>query len=188
MDHSVSHRISTKDIVLIGMFAAFLAVMSQIALPMPSGVPVTIQVFAVAMAGAVLGWKRGLAAVVVYILVGTVGLPVFANFKGGPGVITGVTGGYILAWPAMAALCGLRTKFGNEKLNTVMQILFAIIGLAICESMGALQWAVMTDGNFGAIMIYSFAAFIPKDTILTVLAVLVGRKVRQAAIKAGGLD
>lgn len=83
MEHSISGRISVKSMVMVGMFAAFLAVMSQISLPMPTGVPITIQVFAVALVGVVLGWKLGLAAVVVYILIGAVGAPVFANFQGG---------------------------------------------------------------------------------------------------------
>ena len=73
----------TRDIVLVGMFAAVLAVISQISLPMPSGVPVTIQLFGVALVGAVLGSKLGFMATVVYILIGAVGLPVFYNLQGG---------------------------------------------------------------------------------------------------------
>lgn len=83
MENEFSNRISVKNIVLAGMFAAFLAVMSQVSLPMPTGVPITVQVFAVALVGVILGWKRGVLAVLVYILIGAVGVPVFANFKGG---------------------------------------------------------------------------------------------------------
>ena len=81
MENEFSNRISVKNIVLAGMFAAFLAVMSQVSLPMPTGVPITVQVFAVALVGVILGWKRGVLAVLVYILIGAVGVPVFANFK-----------------------------------------------------------------------------------------------------------
>ena len=95
MENEFSNRISVKNIVLAGMFAAFLAVMSQVSLPMPTGVPITVQVFAVALVGVILGWKRGVLAVLVYILIGAVGVPVFANFKGGLSVLTGLTGGYI---------------------------------------------------------------------------------------------
>lgn len=105
-NETVKSRMSTRDIVLIGMFAALLAAFSQISLPMPTGVPITIQAFGVALVGVVLGWKRALFSTIVYILLGAVGLPVFANFQGGLRVITGLTGGYILAWPVMAALCG----------------------------------------------------------------------------------
>lgn len=105
MENEFSNRISVKNIVLAGMFAAFLAVMSQVSLPMPTGVPITVQVFAVALVGVILGWKRGVLAVLVYILIGAVGVPVFANFKGGLSVLTGLTGGYIIAWPVMTILC-----------------------------------------------------------------------------------
>ena len=74
---------TTREMVLAGMFAAVLAVISQLSIPTPAGVPVTIQVFGVALVGAVLGWKLGLCSVLVYILIGAAGLPVFANFGGG---------------------------------------------------------------------------------------------------------
>lgn len=187
MESSIAGKLSIKNIVMIGMFAAFLAVMSQISLPMPTGVPVTIQVFAVALVGVLLGWKPGLAAVIVYILIGAVGAPVFANFQGGIHVIAGVAGGYIIAWPVMAALCGIRPRTGNAKVNLALNILLSLIGLAVCEGVGALQWALLTDGNWPVIMLYSLTAFIPKDIILTVLAVIVGRQVRRLAERAGGI-
>lgn len=99
---------TTREMVLAGMFAAVLAVISQLSIPTPAGVPVTIQVFGVALVGAVLGWKLGLCSVLVYILIGAAGLPVFANFGGGIRSLIGLTGGYIWAWPVMAVLCGIR--------------------------------------------------------------------------------
>ncbi|MCA5010971.1 biotin transporter BioY, partial [Clostridioides difficile] len=65
------------------MFAAVLAVISQLSIPMPTGVPITIQIFGVALIGTVLGWKLGFLATLIYILLGAVGLPVFSNFRGG---------------------------------------------------------------------------------------------------------
>ena len=115
MENEFSNRISVKNIVLAGMFAAFLAVMSQVSLPMPTGVPITVQVFAVALVGVILGWKRGVLAVLVYILIGAVGVPVFAHFKGGLSVLTGLTGGYIIAWPVMTILCGIQPKTPERK-------------------------------------------------------------------------
>lgn len=176
----------TKDMVLIGMFAAVLAVISQISLPMPSGVPITIQVFGVALVGVVLGWKRGFAATVVYILLGAVGLPIFANFKGGMAVILGYGGGYIMAWPVMALLAGIRPDTKNKTMNLAIMIGLSVIGLLIVESVGGYRWAVLAgDRTFASIMAYSFVAFIPKDTILTVLAVLIGNQMRKT-LSAGG--
>ena len=84
-------RNHTRNLVLIGMMAAIIAVVSQIIIPMPSGVPLTIGVFAVALSGAVLGWKRGFFAALVYVFAGAVGAPVFAGFKGGAQVLVSMT-------------------------------------------------------------------------------------------------
>lgn len=180
MNKAETQRISTKDIALIGMFAAFLAVMSQISLPMPSGVPVTIQVFAVALVGVILGSKRGAAAVIIYILIGAVGAPVFANFRGGLEVIVGASGGYILAWPVMTLLSGVKGK-SDDRTSVMITIILALIGLAVVEGFGGFWWAVMTKGDLRTIMIYSLTAFIPKDIIITILAVIAGRQIKQAA-------
>ena len=178
MENEFSNRISVKNIVLAGMFAAFLAVMSQVSLPMPTGVPITVQVFAVALVGVILGWKRGVLAVLVYI---------FANFKGGLSVLTGLTGGYIIAWPVMTILCGIQPKTQNAKLNMTVNIILSLVGLAVCEGVGALQWALLSGNDLRGIIIYSLTAFVPKDIVLTVLAVLIGRQVRKMAAKAGEL-
>ena len=135
----------------------------------------------------ILGWKRGVLAVLVYILIGAVGVPVFANFKGGLSVLTGLTGGYIIAWPVMTILCGIQPKTQNTKLNVALNIILSLVGLAVCESVGALQGALLSGSDLKGIIIYSLTAFVPKDIILTVLAVLIGRQVRKMASKAGGL-
>ena len=129
-NETVKSRMSTRDIVLIGMFAALLAAFSQISLPMPTGVPITIQAFGVALVGVVLGWKRALFSTIVYILLGAVGLPVFANFQGGLRVITGLTGGYILAWPVMAALCG--ASIPVKSASAPVSLFFSIVLSVTC--------------------------------------------------------
>lgn len=103
-DKEGNTKITTKDIVGVGMFAAVLAVLSQISIPMPSGVPITLQTFAVALAGVVLAWKLGTASVLVYILLGAVGVPVFAGFTGGAQALVNYTGGFIWGFLGMAPL------------------------------------------------------------------------------------
>lgn len=177
---------STQNLVLAGMFAAVLAVISQISIPMPSGVPITIQVFGIALVGTILGWKLGLFSTIVYILIGAVGVPVFANFRGGLEVLTGMTGGYILAWPVMAVLCGICPPFADKKKNFIVSVILSLIGLMIVEFIGAVQWSLLTDSmSLNAIIIYSFVAFIPKDILITVLAVIVGRQIQKPLKRAG---
>lgn len=169
----------TKDIVLIGMFAAVLAVISQISLPMPTGVPITIQLFGISLVGNVLGAKRGFLATLVYILLGAAGLPVFANFHGGLASLTGMSGGYILAWPVMALLCGFRPALPGRAQRLAANIALTVIGVLFVEAVGGWQWSVLAgDKSFTAIMLYSFVAFIPKDIIISVLAILVGDQLK----------
>ncbi len=175
---------TVKNTVLAGMFAAFLAVMSQISLPMPGGVPITIQVFAVTLCGVILGWKLGAVSALVYILLGAVGVPVFANFQGGLGILAGLAGGYIISWPFMAALCGIRTHFNDRRGNFAASIAFSLVGLALCEFIGGLQWALLAGTGFRWIFIYSMTVFVPKDTVLVILGVIAGRQMRKAAVSA----
>src|ERR687883_1886220 len=90
------------------LMAAVTAVAAQIAIPLPfSPVPFTLQVLAVILSGLLLGPRYGALAQAVYVLVGTVGVPVFAGFSGGLGVILGPTGGYLVSYPIAAAVAGL---------------------------------------------------------------------------------
>lgn len=176
----LQHRLSTRDLVLAGMFAAVLTVISQISIPTPSGVPLTIQVFGVALVGAVLGWKLGTFAVIVYILLGAMGLPVFSNFYGGFGVLAGVTGGYIWSWPVMSVLCGIRPNTKNHALNIAIRITAALVGLCVVEVIGGLQWAFLVEAMpLKAIFLYSITAFVPKDIVLTIAAVLLGSRIKK---------
>lgn len=173
-------RFSTRDMVLAGMFAAVLAVISQISLPMPTGVPITIQVFGVALVGVVLGWRLGTFATIVYILIGAAGLPVFANFHGGFASLVGLTGGYIWAWPIMVLLCGINPPIGNKHAAFALRIVLSLLGLAFVEIIGGLQWAALSaEMSIGAIFTYSMVAFVPKDILITVLAVVIGLPMRR---------
>ena len=175
---------SSRDLVLGGMFAAVMAVISQLSIPMPTGVPITIQLFGVTLIGVVLGWRLGLLAMTAYILLGATGLPVFSNFRGGLGVLTGVTGGYLWSYPLMVALCGIRPKTESTHLDTLLTILLALIGLMIVETSGGLQWAALAgDKTVAAVFTYSIVAFIPKDILLTILAVLIGRPIQKTLKK-----
>ena len=178
----ISHPLAftTREMVLAGMFAAVLAVISQLSIPTPAGVPVTIQVFGVALVGAVLGWKLGLCSVLVYILIGAVGLPVFANFGGGIRSLLWGTGGYIWAWPVMAVLCGIRPGMKNKIWDLAVRIFLSLIGLAVVEFIGGLQWAALSgDMTAGAVFAYSMVAFVPKDIVITILGVIVSGPVKR---------
>ena len=126
------------------------------------------------------GWKLGLCSVLVYILIGAAGLPVFANFGGGIRSLIGLTGGYIWAWPVMAVLCGIRPGLKNRISDLAVRIFLSLIGLAAVELIGGLQWAALSgDMTAGAVFAYSMVAFVPKDIVITILGVIVSEPVKQ---------
>ncbi len=170
---------TTKEMVLIGMMAAVMAVISQLQIPTPGGVPVTIQVFGVALIGSILGSKRGFMTILVYVLIGSVGAPVFAGMQGGLQVLSGMAGGYIWGWFALVLFAGIRPNLKSAKANVTITVVAALIGLMICEFVGGLQWAILSNGDIRTIMIYSFTAFIPKDIVITILGVILGRPMRK---------
>lgn len=181
---AVKRRFNTRDLAIAGMFAAVLAVISQISIPMPTGVPITIQIFGVALVGVILGWRLGVLATVVYIVLGAVGLPIFANFRGGINMIFGLTGGYIWAWPIMIFFCGLKPKTPIKSLNTVLLFLLPVVGTIINEIIGGLQWAALSgDMSIYGVFTYSMVAFVPKDILLTVIAVVIGLPIRKVIQK-----
>jgi biotin transport system substrate-specific component len=174
-------RVSTQKIVLTGMMAAVMAVMSQIQFPLPSGVPVTMQTFAMALAGYVLGWQYGLASTAVYILLGAVGVPVFAGFSGGLGFTTSAAGGYIWGFLPMVALCGL----GYQKKQYAWLVVLSLLGLASCHILGVIQFSIVTGmGPLQAALVGS-VPYLVKDIVSLVGAYIVAKAVRAGLGTAG---
>lgn len=98
----------STQVAVTGVFAALIAVAAMLP-PIPVGgfgVPITLQTFAVMLTGIVLGARLGFLAVLLYLVVGLAGLPVFSGFSGGLGVLAGPSAGYLLAFPLAAALAG----------------------------------------------------------------------------------
>lgn len=176
-----NRKITTKDMACIGMFAAVLAVCSQISIPMPSGVPLTFQTFAVTLTGAVLAWKLGCMTIVVYILIGAVGLPVFTGFRGGIQVLVGHAGGFVWGFVILVLLCGI----GILHKNRLISVLSGILGLAICHILGCLQFMFLTDSSFVEAFLLVSGPYLIKDMILVILGMLLGEKIRRQLCKAG---
>ena len=156
----------TRAIVWTGMFAAIIAVMAQIAIPLPSSVPITLQTFAIALCGYFMQSKKGTASVLVYLMLGAVGIPVFANFKGGLGVLIGVTGGFLYGFLLMAFLCGL-----SEKAKAVpIRILLGLCGLAAAHIAGIIHFSLVTSNSFGKSFLLVSLPYLLKDAVSVVCA------------------
>lgn len=95
-----------RDITITALFAALICVCAPWAIPV-GPVPISLATFVVYLAAAVLGWKRGCVAVIVYVLLGAVGVPVFSGFSGGVQKLVSMTGGYIVGYIPCALIVGL---------------------------------------------------------------------------------
>ena len=124
MSTMTATRSKTYDIVYIGVFAVIMAICSWISIP--TTVPFTLQTFGVFIAVGVLGGKRGSLAVLVFIILGAIGVPVFSGMSGGVGILLGSTGGYIIGFLFSALVMWAMEKLPVK--NTFTQILSMILG------------------------------------------------------------
>ncbi|MDD3218085.1 MAG: biotin transporter BioY [Lachnospiraceae bacterium] len=170
----------TKDLVLTAMLTAVLSVLSIIQIPMPSGVPITLQTFAVALCGYVLGSKYGTISTFLYVLIGTVGVPVFAGMTAGFSVLFGMTGGFLFGFIPMAFLAGL----GIRSKAKWMPILLGLAGLAVCHLLGTLQFSLVTGTGLGASFLMVSVPYLVKDVLSVVGAAVVAIAIRKGLANA----
>lgn len=170
-------NIKTMNIVYIGIFAAVIAVCSWIQIPLV--VPITLQTLGICVAAGLLGFKKGVLSVVVYELIGFIGVPVFANFGAGPGVLLGVTGGYIVGFIFTAAIVGGAVSHFCKKIP--VYIISMVLGVAVCYIFGTAWFMVWSSTNgsaatlSGALM-SCVVPFIVPDLVKIALATLICAK------------
>ncbi|QPA30524.1 biotin transporter BioY [Thermaerobacillus caldiproteolyticus] len=168
------------DFTLVGMFAALMAIGANITSWAPflviGGVPITLQTFFCVLAGAILGRRLGALAMIIYMLIGLFGAPVFARFSGGFGTIVSPTFGFILSFILSAYVTGLITEKSNHP-SMVRFIVAALAGMVINYIVGTNWmyfaykfWAAAPKG-FSYSMAWGWMLVpLPKDLILSVIA------------------
>lgn len=168
-----------RSTILTGLMAAVIVVTTMITIPMPTGVPITLQTFGIALCGYVLGWKFGMASVGTYIVLGAVGLPVFSGFQGGFAPIIGVTGGFMWGFILMALLCGLSKGFNNK----AVKIALGICGLLLCHAAGVIQFSLVTGTPFWTSVLTVSVPYLIKDVISVAAAYAVSVALGKALSK-----
>lgn len=174
----------TYDMAYIALFTVLMAVCSWISIPM--AVPFTLQTFGVFAAVGVLGGKRGTFSVLVYILLGAVGVPVFSGFNGGIGILAGKTGGYIIGFLCSAlVMWGMEAALGRKPL---IRIVSMVIGLAVCYAFGT-AWFMLIYARetgavgVGAVLGWCVIPFIIPDLIKIALAFGLSGKLRRYVVQ-----
>ncbi len=168
-------KTTISDVCFIAIMAAVTAVMAQISIPMPMGVPMTMQTFAVTLAAIILGSKRGALSILIYLLIGAIGVPVFSNFTGGIPSFVGPTGGFLVSFPIMAYLIGL----GVELKNKYLFILFLILGTISNYVVGVFFYMVVTDNSAAAAITACVVPFLPTAVVKAVLASVFGMQIKK---------
>ena len=144
-------KLNTADIARVGLFTAVLAVCAWISIP--TAVPVTLQTFGVFLTVGILGGRLGTLTVLVYMLLGAVGVPVFAGFAGGIGAMLGSTGGYIVGFLLSAlVMWGMEALLGKK--NWVFLLSMAA-GLLVCYAFGTAWFMGVYARNTGSIGLWT---------------------------------
>lgn len=181
MPEQTTSRLSARDLTLIAAFTALTAVCAWLSIPVPKPfVQFTMQTFAVFAALLTLGGKRGTYAITAYLLLGAAGAPVFSNFRGGPGVLLGTTGGYILGFFFTALLYWLMTAWLGE--GFPVKITACVLGMATYYAFGTAWYLALTfqSGSPVGLMTalgYCVFPFIVPDLVKLALAALLARRV-----------
>ncbi len=175
---------TTTDLALIATFAALIAVCAvSAALPFGvNGVPVTLQLFGIFLAGAVLGARRGFLAVVLYLVVGAAGLPIFAGGTSGLTPFTGPTGGYLIAFPFAALIVGLaveRARRRNVAVTAGVVLAGGVVAEVVVWIVGATGIALYADTPWGTTVASSFL-YVPADLVKLAAAAVVAAAVHRA--------
>ena len=170
-------RRSTRELTLAALFVAVTAVLSQIVVPMPL-VPFNLAVLAVFLCGSLLPRRAALLSQLCYLLLGAVGVPVFAQFSAGPSVLFGVTGGYLMAYPVMAWLVALLIQvWAKESFWKRMAVMVA--ALVPCYLFGTAWFALYLHKGFWEAAMLACVPYIPFDLTKGLAASYIGPLVQR---------
>lgn len=173
-------KFSVQEICYAGLFTAVIAIMAQISIPMPAGVPMTMQTFAITLAAVVLGAKLSTISSLIYLILGAVGVPVLANFSGGFDKFVGPTGGFLISFPLMAFIIGLGAERCKEGQGKALYVLLLIAGTVVNYVIGVAMFCIMMKASVAAGVTACVLPFIPTAIMKAILATIVGFTVRRA--------
>lgn len=161
---------NTKYMTRAALFAALTAICAWISIPV-ADIGFTMQTFGVFLTLGVLGGKWGTVSILIYLLLGTVGMPVFSGFRGGMGMLLGVTGGYLWGFLFSGLTYWLLERFG--KLPAM------IAAMAVCYLCGSLWFHIYAGGGIGLILLRCVVPFLIPDGLKILLAHSLSRRLRR---------
>lgn len=176
-------NLKLKRLIIIALFAAIIGILAQLSVPLPfTQVPITGQTLAIGLVATILGSRDGTISTILYVIIGAVGIPVFAQFTAGLGVVFGPTGGFLIGFIPTVFFIG----YYMEKLGfTIFNALVAnIIGMFITLTFGTVWLKIIADLTWMAAFAGGFAPFILVGIIKALIASWLGIIVRNRLIEA----
>ncbi|MDO5396919.1 MAG: biotin transporter BioY [bacterium] len=181
---------STRELTKMALLAALLCVSAYITIPIGEA-PLTLQTLLINLIAIILTPTEGFLTVLVYVIIGAVGIPVFSGGQGGLGKLFGPTGGYIFAFlaaaPAMAfskkyfaAACGkfIKNKTTAEIVGYTVNAV--IIGMVIVYAVGTVYMKLMLGRGWGEVLMMAVVPFIPLDIVKCAAAAVIGVPLRKS--------
>lgn len=190
---------TVKDLCMIAVFAAIISIVGQFSIPLPGGVPMTLQTLIIALAGAVLGSKKGFWSTVIYILIGAIGVPVFAGWTGGIGAIMGMTGGFLVSFPLIALFTGLgdeisvrlsasKSARSRKVISCVSLLIGVLVGYVLNYAVGSVWFMAVAQANLMTALTACVIPFIPTSILKAVLVLILGPVLKHSLEKAHVLE
>jgi len=169
-------RLKPRDVTVSAVFSVLTAIGAWISIPLPiTPVPFTLQVFFVLLSGAVLGGRLGALAQMIYLLLGLIGLPVFAGGGSGPGVLVGPTGGYLLGFVVAAYLTG-RIAEGERFSCLIRMIIASLSGLVPIYLLGEIGLWMWLRSSLPVLLMFGVIPFLPADVIKAIMAAYIASR------------
>lgn len=165
----------TRNMVLVALFAAIICIASPFSIPV-GAIPISLATLAIYLASSILGAKKASMAVLIYILIGIIGLPVFSGFQGGIGKVLGVTGGYIIGYIPCAYISGaIIDRYSNNRAAYPAAL---IIGTFVLYTFGTAWYMVQSGNGIVQSLLACVIPFLLGDAVKIVSASLMGYKLR----------
>ncbi len=178
--------LTTESLMLIPMFSALTAVLAQIFIPLPfTPVPVNLAMLAVFLGAGLLGGMKGAISQIIYLFLGAIGLPVFAGFTAGLGILVGPTGGYLVGYVIASLTIGILFQVFPK--GDLFRIGAMIVGLVFCYTLGTLwfmfvmntQADTKTNMELIAALTLCVLPFIPGDILKIMVAFLLIKRLKK---------
>ena len=184
MNESIpSNHYSTLQLVMTALMAALICLLAPLSIPLPGSlVPISLGTFAVYLTASLLRFRRGAVSVLLYLVLGLVGLPVFSGYSSGAGVLLGPTGGFLIGYIPLVIICGICFKKGNPRWAMILGAVLATLVLYIIGT----AWLMFTARlTLPAALMTGMIPFIPGDLLKIIVTVLAGPEISDRLLKAG---